>query len=349
MKIAILVSGLPPLHNGGTEIATVELAKCASNKHDVHIIAGTIQDGEYKINGLNIHTVKAIKGSYLYGALLVPGVVSAIKKIKPDVIHAQGIQVALAAFVASKMTRIPYIFYGRGEVYTKWFGKDFLIWLLINGADRIIAQTRHMAKAFENYTDKGIEVIPNGIDAERFQFDKWAKSSHLKVAVAVGRARPEKNLACFVDAVRYLQHGPLHFENVMGVVIGDGEQIPELKKRAEGTNIRFMGAVDNSGIPMILKSADVLVNTSLSEGFPMAVLEAYAAGLPVVVPRVGGMEEIVQNLVNGLLFQPDDYRGCALAMHQIFTKHVMADLFSRNNQAKVKEYSWERVVEMLYG
>jgi glycosyltransferase involved in cell wall biosynthesis len=204
-----------------------------------------------------------------------------------------------------------------------------------------------MAEAFENYTDKEIEVIPNGIDAERFQFDRWAKSSHLKVAVAVGRARPEKNLACFVDAMRYLRD-ELKFDHAMGVIIGDGEQIPQLKKRAEGVNIKFMGAVDNSEIPMILKSADALVNTSLSEGFPMAVLEGMACGLSIVAPRVTGIPEIVQNLVNGILVQPDDYKATAMAIHQIFTKPIMADLFSKNNQAKAKSYSWDNVVEMLY-
>jgi glycosyltransferase involved in cell wall biosynthesis len=345
-KIVILVSGLPPLHNGGTEIATVELAKCASKKHDVHIIAGTTQDGEYKINGLNIHTVKSVDKKYIYGLCLVPGVVQAIKKIKPDVIHAQGIQMALSAFVASKITKIPYILYGRGEIYMKWFGKSFLSKILMNGADRVIAQTVDMAEEMGYYTYKHVEVIPNGIDAGRFQLDS-VKSPHLKIAVAVGRARPEKNLACFVDAMKYLEK-ELKFDHAMGVIIGDGEQIPELKKRAEGTNIRFMGAVDNSEIPMILKSADVLVNTSLSEGFPMAVLEAYAAGLPVVAPRINGIPEIITEMSNGLLFQPNDYKGCALAIHQIFTKSDMARFFSRNNLAKVKNYSWETVVERLY-
>jgi glycosyltransferase involved in cell wall biosynthesis len=346
VKIAILVSGLPPLHNGGTEIATVELARCASKKHEVHIIAGTTQDGEYKINGLNIHTVKAINKKYIYGLCLVPGVVKAIKKIKPDVIHAQGIQMALSAFVASKITKIPYILYGRGEIYMKWIGKSFLSKILMNGADRVIAQTVDMAEEMGYYTYKHIEVIPNGIDTERFQLDR-VKSSWLKVAVAVGRARPEKNLACFVDAMKYLEK-ELKFDHAMGVIIGDGEQIPELKKRAEGTNIRFMGAVDNSEIPMILKSADVLVNTSLSEGFPMAVLEAYAAGLPVVAPRINGIPEIITEMSNGLLFQPNDYKGCALAIHQIFTKSDMAKFFSRNNLSKVKNYSWGTVVERLY-
>jgi glycosyltransferase involved in cell wall biosynthesis len=347
MKIAILVAGLPPLYNGGTEIATVELAKCASKKHEVHIIAGTTQDGEYKINGLNIHTVKTVKAHYLDAIHFVPGALKTMLKIKPDVIHAQGTKMALAAFVASKMTRIPYILYGRGEIYTKWFGKDFMTWLLVNGADRVIAQTQHMAKAFENYTDKEIEVIPNGIDAGRFQFDRWAKSSHLKVAVTVGRARPEKNLACFVDAMKYLEK-ELKFDHAMGVIVGDGEQIPELKKRAEGSNIRFMEAVDNSEVPMILKSADVLVNTSLSEGFPMAILEAMAAGLPVVASRVTGIPEIVGNLINGIVVESDDYKATALAIHQIFTKTIMADLFKRNNQAKAKLYNWDSVVERLY-
>ena len=346
-KIAILVAVLPPLHNGGTEISTVALAKCASKKHEVHIIAGTTEDGEYKIEGLNIHTVKTVKASYFQGVFYVPSAVQCIRKIKPDVIHAQGIQMALSAFVASKITKIPYILYGRGEIYTKWFGRSLLSKILMNGADRVIAQTVDMAEEMGYYTYKHVEVIPNGIDLERFDFNINAKSSWLKIAVAVGRARPEKNLACFVDAMRYLQN-ELKFDHAMGVIIGDGEQIPELKKRAEGVNIKFMGAVDNLEIPMILKSANVLVNTSLSEGFPMAVLEAYASGLPVVVPRICGMEEIVQNLVNGIVVEPDDYKTTALAIQQIFTKSDMAKHFSRNNLLKVKSYPWDNVVEQLY-
>ena len=347
MRIAILVAGLPPLCNGGTEIATVALAKCASKKHEVHVIAATSEDGEYKIPGVTVHTVKTVKARYLYGLFFVSGAVQAILKIKPDVIHAQGTQMALAAFVASKLTGIPYIFYGRGEIYTKWFGKRFISGILMNEADRIIAQTVDMAEEMGLYTFRNIEVIPNGIDLERFDAGFPAKSNYLKVAVAVGRARPEKNLACFVDAIKYLTN-ELHFGPVMGVIIGDGEQIPMLKKRAEGVNIKFVGRMDNSLIPQALRSADILVNTSLSEGFPMAVLEAYASGLPVVVPNIGGMKEIVTDKVNGFLYQPDNYKACAMSILEIFNKPKMAEFFSNNNLERVKHYTWDKVVDRLY-
>jgi glycosyltransferase involved in cell wall biosynthesis len=347
MRIAILVAGLPPLCNGGTEIATVALAKCASMKHEVHVIAATSEDGEYKIPSVTVHTVRSVRVSYLYGLFYVPGAVQTIIKIKPDVIHAQGTQMALAAFVASKITGIPYIFYGRGEIYTKWFGKRFLSSILMNEADRIIAQTVDMAEEMGLYTFREIEVIPNGIDVERFQFQGIAKSTYLKVAIAIGRARPEKNLTCFVDAMKYL-HNELGFDHAMGVIIGDGEQIPMLKKRAEGVNIKFIGALDNSEIPACLKSADVLVNTSLSEGFPMAVLEAYAAGLPVVVPDVTGMREIVSHKVNGIVVEPDNYKATALAIQKVFTDSKMAAYFSKNNTERVKLYTWDKVVEKLY-
>jgi len=347
MKIAILVAGLPPLCNGGTEIATVALAKCASRKHEVHVIAATSEDGEYKIPGLKVHTVKTVKIPYIRALFIIPGAVQAIMKIKPDVIHAQGTQMALTAFVASKITRTPYIFYGRGEIYTKWFGKRFLSSILMNEADRIIAQTVDMAEEMGLYTFRNIEVIPNGIDVERFSNGAQAKSTYLKVAVAVGRARPEKNLACFVDAIKYLNN-ELGFKNAMGCIIGDGEQLPMLKKRAEGANIKFMGALNNTEIPMCLKSADILVNTSTSEGFPMAVLEAYAAGLPVVVPNICGMKEIVTNKVNGLLYEPGNYKACAMSILEIFNRPKMAEYFSKNNLERVKLYTWDKVVEKLY-
>lgn len=347
MKIVILVAGLPPLYNGGTEIATVSIAQHAAKYHRIHVIAGTTEDGEYKVEGVTVHTVKSVAVPYLFGLLYVPGAVQAILKIKPDVIHAQGTQMALTAFVASKLTGIPYILYGRGEIYVRWFARDIMTRILAGNADRVIAQTGDMARIYDKYTSCEVEVIPNGIDIERFNIKSWSKSTDYKVAVALGRARPEKNIACFIDAMKYLEEG-LGFDYGLGIVIGDGEQLPMLKKRAEGSNVLFYGKMDNKLVPQALKSADVLVNTSYSEGFPMSILEGYAAGLPIVAPYVSGIPEIVQNGVNGILFHPDDYKGCAAAIHQIFAKKAMAEAMSRNNLVKVKQYSWDNVVRKLY-
>jgi glycosyltransferase involved in cell wall biosynthesis len=347
VKIAILAPGLPPLYNGGTEIATVSIAQHAAKIHEVHVIAGATEHGDYHINGVRVHTVKSVKAPYLFGLFYIPGAVQAILKIKPDIIHAQGSQMALSAFVASKITGIPYILYGRGEIYVDWFGKNVLTSMLANGASRVIAQTRDMAAVLGRYTDKAVEVIPNGIDLDRFNTSTWAKSPHLKVAVAVGRARPEKNLFLFIDAMRYLENG-LHFDHAMGVIIGDGEQLPQLKKYAEGSNVVFYGKMDNEMIPQTLKSADVLVNTSKSEGFPMAVLEAFAAGIPVVAPNVGGMPEIVSHRVNGYIYPSGDYKACAQDIHWLFTNNVLAEAMGKNNMYKVKKYSWDSVVERLY-
>ena len=118
MKIAILVAGLPPNYNGGTEIATTQIAKYAVKAgHEIHVIALDGKNRPYQsMDGYKVHTIKTLPISYLYGLWALPGVVFSALKIKPDVIHAQGTQMALAAFVTSLISNIPYILYGRGEI-----------------------------------------------------------------------------------------------------------------------------------------------------------------------------------------------------------------------------------------
>lgn len=109
MKIAILVAGLPPNYNGGTEIATVEIAKEAVNQgHRVHVIALDGKNEPYKSHqhGFHVHTIKTISIPYLYGLVALPSVVFNVLKIRPDVIHAQGSQVCISAFVVSIVSRI---------------------------------------------------------------------------------------------------------------------------------------------------------------------------------------------------------------------------------------------------
>jgi len=348
MRIAILVSGLPPLCNGGTEIATVSIAKCASGSHEVHVIAGATKHVKCEIGGVTVHTIKSVNVPYLFGLLYLPRAVRAILRVRPDIIHAQGTQMALTAFVASKMARIPYIVYGRGEIYVNWIGKGLISRLLFNNASRVIAQTTDMANEMSKYTHKPVEVVPNGIDTSRFGVLSRSKARRKlslpaegKAVIAVGRCRPEKNLRVFVEAAKMDNRNTY-------ILVGDGPEANHLRRQADG-RVVFCGHVSNTDIPTYLSAADVLVNTSLSEGFPVAILEAMASGLPVVAPRVCGIPEIVEDWVNGTLTVPNSAASTSKAIKLILSDSNWSKVMAENNKRKAGQYTWENVVRKLYG
>ena len=359
-KIAILVAGLPPVYNGGTEIATVNIARYAAEAgHEVHIIAadGTRQGVRLygaQERGYKVHRVQTIPIAYFYGLYYLPGAVRQVLKLKPDLVHAQGMYMGLVAYVANLVSGIPYLVYSRGEMYVKWPFKRQISRLVMRWANRVIAQTEDMRHGLQAILSRDVEVIPNGVDLQDFvpmskseARTKLGLQPNSKFVLFVGRARPEKNLFGFVETMDYLRGRG----DCCAIVVGDGPQLSRAKCLANSldlSNITFKGNVDNKDVPLYMYASDVLVNTSFSEGFPTTFLEAMASGLPIVAPSICGVPEIVENGANGILVEPKNPELMALAVNRILNDSDLAKAMSRNNLKKAKQYSWENVVEKLY-
>jgi glycosyltransferase involved in cell wall biosynthesis len=120
-------------------------------------------------------------------------------------------------------------------------------------------------------------------------------------AIYLGRLSQEKGLSTLVAAWKTL---PV---TRTLLIVGDGPMRAELKAAAAGTGIKFLGHVPNEKARELLKSARFLVLPSQCyENFPMAVIEAYACGVPVIASRLGAMDELVQEQQTGLKFVPGD-------------------------------------------
>jgi glycosyltransferase involved in cell wall biosynthesis len=176
-------------------------------------------------------------------------------------------------------------------------------------------------------------VIPNGVDVDRFcrpiapmtkadlGIPEWAG-----VAISVGRLSPEKNLDFLLDAFgRAVEESQdLHL-----VVVGDGPKrgaLEEISQRAGlDDRIHWVGAVPYREVPNWLALADFFVIASTAESHPLAVLEATAAGLPVLGIPSSGIRESIQDRDNGLLC-PEDVDAFA---HRMVCLATDADLRAR--------------------
>lgn len=354
MRICILVPWFPPVYNLGEGIASQYTAKYAVLEgHEVHILAldGTNQGNRYESkDGYTVHRIKTVNVPYLYGFWGLLSIVLRVSTIKPDIIHAQGELVGILAFITYVITGIPFILYGRGEIYVNWFMKKTVTKLLMKYAFRVIALTEHMKQELLKYYKRDIEVIPNGIEVERLGNISKEEARKIlrypqdcKILLAVGQCRPEKNYKSLINVMKSVGG------DIVTIVVGGGSQLEYLRAEAQksGKCIMFVGNVDNSKIPVYMAAADCFINVSTSEGFPNAVLEALASGLPVIANDVTGMKEIITHLENGFLSKPDCYyqtiTGLRMMMWQMDKEKIRIA-----NINKAKEYSWVNVVKKLY-
>jgi glycosyltransferase involved in cell wall biosynthesis len=125
----------------------------------------------------------------------------------------------------------------------------------------------------------------------------------------LGRIAPEKGLETIVRSL------PRALELV---VAGDGSDRPRLERQVGGKRITFLGQADTSDVPDLLRAAcAVVVPSRWYEGQPRVILEAFAAGVPVLASRIGGLPELIEEGVNGHLVDPADERGWRDAMDSV--------------------------------
>jgi len=133
------------------------------------------------------------------------------------------------------------------------------------------------------------------------------------------------------------------------LIVGDGSYRSELEKLAQKTgngNILFLGQKTREEIAGILSTSDIFVNPSYSEGLPTSVLEAGAAGLPIVATDVGGTREIIEDGKSGFLFLPNDTRRLQEIMCWLIKDKKIREDTGRNIQQFVKNsFDWDEITD----
>lgn len=129
-------------------------------------------------------------------------------------------------------------------------------------------------------------------------------------------------------------------------VVGDGSQREALRQLAKDLglrNIEFKGQVDHSEAAALYNSADVYLNGSLIDNQPLSLLEAFACGLPVVTTNAGGIPDIVQHEVNGLMVSSRDEKAMADSVLRLLSEQALADQLVGAARVECRKYSWEAV------
>jgi glycosyltransferase involved in cell wall biosynthesis len=211
-------------------------------------------------------------------------------------------------------------------------------------ADLVVANSRAAADQLlkERVPERKIRVVPNGLDIGLFQ-PRLASPRPRKVVV-VANLRPEKGHEVLIDAAAKVLR---QFPDARFEFVGGGPQLETLRARCAALHVQhaveFAGHQEN--VAARLAAADIFTLPSRSEAFPNAVLEAMAAGLPIVASAVGGICELLDDDRTGLLVPAGDVDALAAGLQALMSDpERAARLGAAARIAAETRYSFDRMV-----
>ena len=234
--------------------------------------------------------------------------------------------------------------------------------VIFKTVNRIIALTeierRYLSRLGAN-PDK-IVIIPNAVDSSLLAYQpnvqRFRDTYHLKqdkIVLFVGRIGLAKGLDTLVDVIpNVLAQSDRNARFVLvGPDLGDRRGLEERARRlgVDG-NLLFTGALIGDELLDAYHTADVVVLLSRFDASPIVLVEAMAAGKPIVATRVGGIPDIVQDGVNGLLVEPGDARATAAAINRVLVDSVLAQQLGQAGKTLVRErYQLSKVIQRVEG
>jgi glycosyltransferase involved in cell wall biosynthesis len=241
-----------------------------------------------------------------------------MRRAAPDILHANSSKAGVLGRLAAAVAGVPVrIFTVHGWAFSASSG---LVSTLYRWADRLVAplttlticvaeRERVAGLAAGTCRPERTVVIPNAVDVEAVPPARHDGNPPL--VVSVGRLAAPKDAVTLVRALAALPGG-----RFTGLIVGDGPDRPaveeEVRRLGVQDTVELAGTRDD--VPELLARADVFVLSSRSEGAPMSILEAMAAGLPVVATRVGGVDELVADGDTGMLVPPGDAAALSAAL-----------------------------------
>jgi len=277
---------------------------------------------------------------------------------KVDIIHAHCETSYLYSGLAGRLTGTPVIgTYHRSDL--SYYQPQFKLKLfarLLHGCVAISSQRMGLMVNQLGIKKDKIQLIPGGIDLERFDFSKTQKSqarrqlgidSDAAMLLALGHLGEIKGHDVLINALKRIQS---NVSNVTLYIGGDGSESDRLKLESLVTELGLVGSVFFLGqvsAPEIwLAACDVFVTVPREEGFGLVFAEAGAMKKPVVATRVGGIQDIILHQKTGFLVEPENVSEIVLAVTQLLEDPLLADQLGAEARLHVeKSFSKELLVQ----
>lgn len=288
-----------------------------------------------------------------------------IRRERADVVHTHTSKAGILGRLAARLAGVPHIVHTpHGHVFNGHFGR-FAAGLFL-ALERFFAGFTEKTVALtagekRDYVDLGVvkaadvAVIPSGVDLGEFA-GECSDASAQKLAVGLD---PQRRQVGFVGWLLPIK-GPTYLLNAMGAVwrehpdaelvfVGKGDQEQALRAQAAfsgcSDRVKFLGWRED--ISRLMPLFDVFVLPSLNEGMGRVLVEAMAAGRPIVASRVGGIPDLVRHGENGLLVPPRDDEALAAGISLLLSNRRLAERMAQRGRIRCYEFSLSAMVSAL--
>lgn len=363
MRIAVFTETAPPNVNGVVRRLdeTILLLEHAGDEVLVFAPAG----GAARWHGAEVVSAPSIPLP-MYPEIVLgmprPALRARLAKFSPDVVHAVNPAVLGAGgilyarslglpVVASFHTHLPRYLHHYGLGLFEPLAWD-LLRSLHNQAAINLCISRPIAEELEGRGLARVEVgWRGGVDASLFHPQRASREMRKRLTeghpeaplvIGVGRLSAEKGLDLF---------GPLldHLPGVRAALVGDGPHRAVLEAQLSGRPVHFAGYLAGEELASAVASADVLVFPSQTDTLGLVLLEAMAAGTPVVAANSGGIPEVVRHGFNGRLFPPGDASAAASEVRRLIHDPLARELLRVAARREAERWTWEAAVLDLRG
>jgi glycosyltransferase involved in cell wall biosynthesis len=281
-----------------------------------------------------------------------------VRAWRPDVLHSHMVHANLMARVLRLITPVPVMVSTIHNIYEGGRLRMAAYRLTNPLVDHVTIVSQAAADRFvrERIVPKSLlTVIPNGVDTEQFRRIPREVGHSVRqslglerefVWLAVGRFEIAKD---YPNMLRGFARVRERFPHAILLLVGRGSLQSETERLAQsldlGSGVRFLGVRDD--VVQVMSAADGYVMSSAWEGMPMVLLEAAAAGLPIVATRVGGNHEVVRDGESGFVVPPRDHEALGRAMLQLMelSETERRSMGDRGREVIRAHYGLNRVVE----
>lgn len=292
-------------------------------------------------------------------ALPRPEIGQQLAKFQPDLIHVVNPAVlGLAGIFYAKLNHIPLVasYHTHLPKYLEHYGLGILeglLWELLKGAhnqaDLNLCTSSVMVQELREHGIDRVDLWQRGVDTETFHPAKATPEMryHLttgeptsRLLLYIGRLGAEKEIEQIKPVLAAMPGARL-------AIVGDGPHRANLEAYFAGTPTHFVGYLGGQKLAAAYAVADVFIFPSRTETLGLVLLEAMAAGCPVIAARSGGIPDIVTDGKNGYLFDPQDPQGAIVATQQLFATPESNLQLRDNARSEAERWSWVAATSQL--
>lgn len=292
-------------------------------------------------------------------ALPRPAIGKILAQFKPDLIHVVNPAVlGIAGLYFAKAMGIPLVasYHTHLPQYLQHYGFaafEGVLWGLLkaghNRAQLNLCTSTAMMRELTSHGIQRVALWQRGVDTELFQPHHANPEMRSRLSLNrperplllyVGRVSPEKEIERIAPILEAIPEACL-------AIVGDGPHREALKKRFGELPVNFVGYLKGVQLAQAYASADAFIFPSRTETLGLVLLEAMAAGCPVVAAASGGIPDIVTDGANGYLFDPEDPQGAIAATQRLLNAGEEREFIRHQARAEAERWSWSAATQQL--